>query len=101
MQNFNTDPTGIEQELFIYTYNDILSNAEAINVEVMMRMLKILWIRPKVGCAPPCPPPLVFLPYCEGGAKRYMPKYGNDKSIFGFQPQLDQVIFVAIFLSWE
>ena len=29
--------------LFIYTYNDILNNAEAINVEVMMRMLKILW----------------------------------------------------------
>ena len=29
--------------IFIYTYNDILNNAEAINVEVMMRMLKILW----------------------------------------------------------
>ena len=29
--------------LFIYTYNDILNNTEAINVEVMMRMLKILW----------------------------------------------------------
>ena len=29
--------------VFIYTYNDILNNAEAINVEVMMRMLKILW----------------------------------------------------------
>ena len=28
--------------MFIYTY-DILNNAEAINVEVMMRMLKILW----------------------------------------------------------
>ena len=29
--------------LFIYTYNDILNNAEAINIEVMMRMLQILW----------------------------------------------------------
>ena len=29
--------------LFFYTYNDILNNAEAINIEVMMRMLKILW----------------------------------------------------------
>ena len=27
--------------IFIYTYNDILNNVEAINVEVMMRMLKI------------------------------------------------------------
>ena len=31
------------KRIFIYTYNDILNNAEAINVEVMMRMLKILW----------------------------------------------------------
>ena len=30
-------------EHIFYTYNDILNNAEAINVEVMMRMLKILW----------------------------------------------------------
>ena len=29
--------------IFFYTYNDILNNAEAINVEVMMKMLKILW----------------------------------------------------------